>query len=274
MAEKRMVSKSISISERVNLLPDIFDMLLFTWLIPHTDDFGRLTGSPAKVKALVVPMLDKTIKDIEQSLQRQHDAGLIVLYEVDGDKFIQIVNFEKHQSGLHKRTKSKIPDIPGNSGKFREIPLEQNRTEENLTEEKGTEQKGNDVVSVPTFDNPHNTKIQEWLKKYKVEVKGIVQLEEVFSYVGVVDIEVIEHCIKQSENKHVPYFVSVIERLRREGKTTKESIVKASEGSEKSQGELRHEQSAAEDKPITGGKTGALPSKWSSNIVQMPKVSG
>lgn len=152
MAEKRMISKIISISEKVNLLPDIFDMLLFTWMIPHTDDFGRLVGSPAKVKALVVPMLDKSISDVEAALGRLSGNGLILWYEVDGERVIQIENFEKHQQGLHKRTKSKFPDYPGSSGKFQEIPSEGKGTEENRTEEKGREQISPDGDSDP---NPY-----------------------------------------------------------------------------------------------------------------------
>ena len=139
MAEKRMLSKVISISEKVNTLPDCFDMLLFTWMIPHTDDFGRLVGSPAKIKALVVPMLDKTVKNIEESLTRLGENGLITWYEVDGEKIVQIDNFEKHQQGLHKRTRSKFPDIPETSGKITKNPSEQNRTELKRTEEKGIE---------------------------------------------------------------------------------------------------------------------------------------
>jgi len=144
VAERRMLSKIISVSERVNQLPDIFHMLLFTWMIPHSDDFGRLPGSPMKIKALVVPMLDKSAGDVAAALQAMHDSGLIVWYEVDGEKYIQINNFEAHQTGLHKRTRSKFPPVPGTSGNFSEIPSEQNRTELNRTERKGTEdeQKG------------------------------------------------------------------------------------------------------------------------------------
>ena len=136
MAERRMISKAISISEKVNSL-SVFGRLLYTWMIPHADDFGRLPGSPAKVRALVVPMADETVKDVEQALADMHERGLIIWYEVDGERFIQITNFEKHQQGLHKRTKSKFPEppdefreIPGNSEEF---PLElegnKNRTE-------------------------------------------------------------------------------------------------------------------------------------------------
>ncbi|OBA07866.1 DNA replication protein DnaD [Paenibacillus polymyxa] len=160
MAEKRMISKVISISEKVNMLPELFDMLLFTWMIPHTDDFGRLAGSPAKVKALVVPMLDKTLAEIADSLRRLDKNGLIVWYETEGEKVVQVINFEKHQQGLHKRTKSKFPDIPGNSGNFPKIPpegkgTEENRTEENRTEENRTEEKGREQVS-PDGDSSLN----------------------------------------------------------------------------------------------------------------------
>ncbi|WP_348623657.1 DnaD domain protein [Paenibacillus peoriae] len=164
MAEKRMISKVISISEKVNDLPDVFDMLLFTWMIPHTDDFGRLAGSPAKVKALVVPMLDKLVADVKESLQRLESAGLIDWYEADGQKVVQIVNFEDHQQGLHKRTRSKFPDppannddifadFPGTSGNFPKIPLEGKGTEGNRTEEKGREQISPDGDSSPP--NPY-----------------------------------------------------------------------------------------------------------------------
>lgn len=221
MAEKRMISKSISVSEKVNMLPDIFDMLLFTWLVPHTDDFGRLTGSPAKVKALVVPMLDKSIRDVERALSELHSAELIIWYECNGDRYIQIVNFEKHQQGLHKRTKSKFPEAPSNSYEipehsrnFPEIPSELNRTEENLTEEKGTEQKG---VS------PRDL-VLKWINQYKLICKGAFQLDEICAYLGMMDVEVIEYSIKQSEGKNVSYAMSIIDRYRREGKTTKESI--------------------------------------------------
>lgn len=267
MAERRSVSKCISISEKVNMLPDIFDMLLFTWMIPHADDFGRLAGSPAKVKALVVPMLDKSIKDVEQSLRCLHEAKLIIWYEVDGEKVVQIVNFEDHQQGLHKRTKSKFPEAPDetpcNSGnapddsrKFREIPSEQNRTEGKGREEKGTEQKGTDDVSVPTFDNPHMNRIQASIQKYSLKCKGIGELEKIGSYIGLVDVEVIEHAIQEAEKKHVPYAISIIDRLIREEKTTKESIMPKAETSEKQAGH-HHERASPtvyqvdDDDPIT-----------------------
>lgn len=153
MADRRMIAKIISVSDKVNDLPDIFDMLLFTWMIPHTDDFGRLPGSPSKVKGLIVPNLERVGKsDVKTALEHLQAAGLIQWYEVDGDSVIQIVNFEKHQTGLHKRTRSKFPDpppddsrrfpeVPGSSEQFPKIPPELKRTEEKRTEENRSEEK-------------------------------------------------------------------------------------------------------------------------------------
>lgn len=156
MAERRMISKSISISEKVNSL-SLFGRLLYTWMIPHADDFGRLPGSPTKIKALVIPMFEETVKDVESALKDMSACGLILWYTVNGDKYIQINNFEEHQTGLHKRTASKYPDpkqaeeihgkehfreFPGNSQKF---PLEENRTEQNRREEEITTTKDKDI---------------------------------------------------------------------------------------------------------------------------------
>ena len=49
-----MIAKSISVSDETNALSD-FAALLCTWLIPHTDDYGVIPGSPGRIKALVVP---------------------------------------------------------------------------------------------------------------------------------------------------------------------------------------------------------------------------
>ncbi|PTX53966.1 hypothetical protein C8P63_12422 [Melghirimyces profundicolus] len=124
----------------------LFARLLFTWMIPHTDDFGRLPGSPMKVRALVVPMADEGKEDVEQAIREMVGRQIIQWYEVDGKQYIQFENFDKHQTGLHKRTKSHFPApeegspviCQSDSGKVREslggsekIPHEQNRNERN-----------------------------------------------------------------------------------------------------------------------------------------------
>lgn len=215
MADRRMISKSISISERVNSLPEYFDMLLFTWMIPHSDDFGRLMGESTKIKALVIPLLPKSVREVTETLQRLHDSGLIVWYTVNSGKFIQIVNFEGHQTGLHKRTKSRFPEVPGSSRNVPEIPGQEKGREEKGIEEKRTE-------GSPPPDLKRD--IQNLLEASQVEDYTIHHIEIISSYHGVVDFEVIEYAIIKSKKKHVNYTVRTIEGLVREGKTTKESV--------------------------------------------------
>lgn len=135
MASGRILKTQISLSEQVNDL-SLASALLFTWMIPHADDFGRMHGGARRIKALVVPMRDDfTAAITEECLREIASKKLIQRYEINGEFYIQFPSWESHQSGLHKRTKSKIPEyiedmpreIPGNSGKF-------------LPEEKGTEQ--------------------------------------------------------------------------------------------------------------------------------------
>ncbi len=215
------------------MLPDIFDMLLFTWIIPHTDDFGRLAGSPAKVKALVVPMLEKSIKDIGDSLQRLHEQGLIQWYEADGEKVIQVTNFEKHQQGLHKRTRSKFPDppdksdsfqrVPGTSGNFPTFPPEGKGTEQKGTEGNGREEEGNGTDSPPPSD-PIKSSFLNLMNECSLKTT-IFGLDQIYSYIGVVETEVIEAAIKKASGKHVNYAVNTLQGWVSEGKTTLSQIM-------------------------------------------------
>jgi len=137
MARGRIISKSISTSEKVNRIlveklksrkfrQPALGPLLYTWLHPHADDFGRMDGSAYWIKYNVIPCIDISEKEIETILQCIVESELILWYDNGGSKkYIQIIGFEEHQTGLHKRTESKFPgpsekvrEIPGNSGKI------------------------------------------------------------------------------------------------------------------------------------------------------------
>lgn len=145
MARGRMVSKALSTSQKFARLHDVagkraeFCQLLFPLLVAHADDYGRQSGDTFTVKHAVVPTSPRKETDVAFALQCLHDVGLVVWYEVDGRKYLEIVDFDKHQSGLHKRTKEMIP---GPSGNFREFPGDSRLREENRTKEKRTEWKG------------------------------------------------------------------------------------------------------------------------------------
>jgi hypothetical protein len=79
-ARGRMLWGSISTSERVNRL-SLKAALLYTWLLPHADDQGRMSANPATIKAVVIPMRDDiSLDEIEYLLLEIEKARLIRVY--------------------------------------------------------------------------------------------------------------------------------------------------------------------------------------------------
>lgn len=169
-----MISKSLSCSQRFaslhSLVPELaeFAQSLYPLLVSHADDWGRQAGDLFTVKHLVHPGSPRSSEDFDRALKALDQVGLIAWYEREGRQVIQITAFDEHQSGLHKRTKSKFPKFPGNSGKFREIPKSSHPTELNRTELNRTEGKRTELVRqdrAPThsllrqFDELHQAKV-------------------------------------------------------------------------------------------------------------------
>lgn len=140
-----MIAKTLSTSQRYASLNEVagklaeFCQALYPLLVAHADDFGRQAGDEFTVKHAVCPTSPRKLPDVTKALTALHAVGLIEWYDADGRKCIQIQGFERHQQGLHKRTKTEFPDP---SGKFPEIPSEGKRRELKGTEEKGREQNG------------------------------------------------------------------------------------------------------------------------------------
>ena len=166
MAKGRILSKSISTSDKVRTLIYAlnklrknekfgeFAALLFSWITPHTDDYGICDGSPYWIQSAVVPILRyREIDDIILCLTAMDLLELIYWYEAKGKMLLSVPNFDEHQYGLHKRTEPKYPqwsmEFPRISGKFREKLGKDvlNIIEENIREYKliGREGKGREV---------------------------------------------------------------------------------------------------------------------------------
>jgi hypothetical protein len=71
--------------------------LVFSWLLPWCDDDGRMPGEPLKILANVVPNEGLSIKEIELILSELHRVKLIIWYNVEGERFIQVLNWEEYQ---------------------------------------------------------------------------------------------------------------------------------------------------------------------------------
>ncbi len=117
MARGRMINQRITRSQKFDatIRADEGAGLLYTLLIPFADRDGRLEGNASIIKSTCYPRWDEMPKKrVSNRLQRLHDEGLILWYEVDGEKYIQITAFTENQEGMrYEREKpSAIPPCP------------------------------------------------------------------------------------------------------------------------------------------------------------------
>ncbi len=110
MAKARMLHQKISRSLQVNRL-SLSAKLLFTWMIAHADDEGRLRGEPEFVKATVVPMSKWSHKRIEKYLQELKNEKLIYYWQENDDWVVEFVKWNSHQT--IRKDRFTPSDLPG-----------------------------------------------------------------------------------------------------------------------------------------------------------------
>lgn len=95
--------------------PDLAELgtevrLAFIGLWCHADRLGRLEDEPKKLKVLIYPY-EKY--DMDSILAKLVAKPFIIRYQVNERKYIQIVNFQKHQAPHHTEKPSRIPSFDG-----------------------------------------------------------------------------------------------------------------------------------------------------------------
>lgn len=87
--------------------------ILFSGLWCVADRDGRLEDRPRLVKSDVFPARDEvTSLDVVRWLDALVNINVIMRYEVDGKKYIQVKNFNKHQKISPKEARSTLPAPP------------------------------------------------------------------------------------------------------------------------------------------------------------------
>lgn len=83
-------------SDKINALSALAERF-FTRLIMKADDFGCFYADTRLVKANLFPLLMDSIReaDIARWMEECQKAGLIVLYEVSGKKYLEVLNFNQ-----------------------------------------------------------------------------------------------------------------------------------------------------------------------------------
>lgn len=106
----RILKESIRTSKTINELTD-FQFRVWAYLITYVDDYGRGSAEPDIIKGFVFPRRKSiTEATIKSALLDLANIGLIRLYEIDGDSYLCLRNWEKHQKP--RAATSKYPAPP------------------------------------------------------------------------------------------------------------------------------------------------------------------
>ena len=148
MAQKRMLNKTISVSKQVNKL-SLKSKLIYTWSIPHLDDYGYLTKDTEVYRAIVFPMSKEiTEEDIEiffkEAINSIDEYGIALIEELSDCYFF--TGFENHQKITeNKKSKCKFKakkinpqETPRISEKPQKSPLEVKISKDKISKDKIT----------------------------------------------------------------------------------------------------------------------------------------
>lgn len=106
----RIIKDTLRTSKNVNLLTD-FQFRVWVYLITYVDDYGRGSSDPELLKGLVFTRRrGVTEQQISKALADLANAGMITLYEVDGESYLYFPNWDKHQRIQTKKSKFPSPD--------------------------------------------------------------------------------------------------------------------------------------------------------------------
>jgi hypothetical protein len=114
MADGRMLKKTIANSRKLATVSDKAKVLWFM-MLPHTDVEGRLKVCPPIVKGQYLTMLNYSLAAIQKALTELHNAGLIILYEVEGNQYAEFTRFKDFQS-LRPDREGESSILPPDSG--------------------------------------------------------------------------------------------------------------------------------------------------------------
>lgn len=106
MARARNIKPGLFRNEILGIADPLYT-ILFEGLWVLADREGRLEDRPLRIKADIFPYRDGLSMD--SMLDWLAVNGFIVRYEVSGAKYIEILNFKKHQNPHKNETESEIP---------------------------------------------------------------------------------------------------------------------------------------------------------------------
>jgi len=143
MARSRIIKPGLAENEVLAELGPAAQ-LLFAMLPCHADREGRLEDRPKRLKAKIFPYYAADVDSLLSQLAECSER-FISRYEIDGKRYIQITNFESHQSPHHKEADSIIQPCPKHESSMSQAcfnhdnlgsPKESNKNKEEVTSNK------------------------------------------------------------------------------------------------------------------------------------------
>lgn len=86
--------------------------LLFIGLWCIADREGRLEDKPRRIKKILLGYDDVDADETDKMLQNLHNSGFIYRYSIGEERYIEVVNFTKHQNPHVREKASEIPPPP------------------------------------------------------------------------------------------------------------------------------------------------------------------
>lgn len=101
----RYLKPGIRDSELIDRLSPMAEVLFYRLLVT-VDDFGRFDARPAMIKSQCFPIKEKTTpKHCEDALKELCESGLVMVYQVDGKPYVQILKWDN----VPRSKESKFP---------------------------------------------------------------------------------------------------------------------------------------------------------------------
>jgi hypothetical protein len=109
MLRSRIIKPSIMTNENLCSLGP-YAYILYTGLWMIADREGRFEDRPLRIKALCMPLWDEVCgKAVDNLLEKLCKSGFISRYSVQGVKYVEILNWRKHQNPHPREAYSCIP---------------------------------------------------------------------------------------------------------------------------------------------------------------------
>lgn len=158
--------------------------LIFVGLITQADDEGRLNGHPAIISSMLFPYRTVNLDDVMDAMSEiERRMRNIIFYQVEGQMYIQFINWLKHQTLREDRCTKSIfpPPTADNCGEMRRNAAQVSKVSKlskvSKAADSGSDNDGSIKIYCDTTTEKTNTPLLSACDKVRAELeaKGILK---------------------------------------------------------------------------------------------------